>query len=225
MIDVNLGGQQPLPHGASPPLRQSLPPNRLGKNPERKGSPPRALPAHHASRQRTFDAKGPTLPTDKDQCGAWARHHGWVGGWHLASRFQPSLALYGFLAWSLLHSLRSRQALNLIFALAPFAWWALVVAGSHAKAEAERDRAGMVALPVPAELPDTIVFEGKASFPRAADIRKHFGFRYAIYVRSAGKRSCAPTELRSARPARQQAGAGGGVPERCMVFRAKEVTK
>jgi hypothetical protein len=102
----------------------------------------------------------------------------------------------------------------------------LAVAGSHAKAEAERDRAGVVALPAPAALPDTIVFEGKGSFPRATDIRKHFGFRYAIYVRSAGKGGparrlrCDLRDRRASKPELVEA-----LPERCMVFRAKEVTK
>jgi hypothetical protein len=127
---------------------------------------------------------------------------GSVGG--LSEGVSTTLAschLYGFLAWSLLHSLRSRQALYLIFAPAPFACWALAVAGSHAKAEAERDRAGVVALPVPAELPDTIVFEGKANFPRPADIRTFFGFRYAIYVRRAGKRASSDTICATGTPA------------------------
>ena len=77
----------------------------------------------------------------------------------------------------------------------------MAVAGSHAKAEAERDRAGMVALPLPAELSDTIVFEGKANFARPADIRTLFGFRCAIYVRSAGKRASSDTICATGTPA------------------------
>ena len=115
-----------------------------------------------------------------------------TGVWALLMGFflLPSLALYGFLAWSIVHFVRRREALYLLVALAPFAWWAsAVVVGSYTKAQAERELAAEVTtVPPPTELPDTVVFEGKASFPKPADIRKYFGFRYAIYVRNGSKR-------------------------------------
>ncbi len=99
-----------------------------------------------------------------------------MGVWGLLMGFflLPSLVLYGFLAWSIMHFVRRREALYVLVALAPFAWWAsAVVVGSYTKAQAERELAAEVAtLPPPAELPDTVVFEGKASFPKPADIRK-----------------------------------------------------
>ena len=102
--------------------------------------------------------------------------------------FLPSLALYGFLTWSVVHFFKRREALYVLVALAPFAWWAFaVIAGSYTKAQAEKEHAAVAIVPPPAELPDTIVFEGKAAFPKPADIRKYFGFRYAIYVRDRAK--------------------------------------
>ena len=49
-----------------------------------------------------------------------------TGVWALLMGFflLPSLALYGFLAWSIMHFVRRREALYLLVALAPFAWWA-----------------------------------------------------------------------------------------------------
>jgi hypothetical protein len=141
----------------------------------------------------------------------------------------PSVALYGFLAWSVARYVQRRQVLYLVAALAPFAWWAsAMVAGNRAKAEAQREHANVVRLPAPAELPDTIVFEGEAGFPKPAEIRKHFGFRYAIYVRSVGKRG-EPRPTRRLRydlrdPHASKPELVAGAPERCVVFRAKEAS-
>jgi len=142
----------------------------------------------------------------------------------------PSLFLYGFLAWSMVHFFRRRDALYLLIALAPFAWWAsAAVAGSYTKAQAQKELATDVAtLPPPAVLPDTIVFEGNASFPKPADIRKFFGFRYAIYVRSTSKRSQSQRvrilkydlrDRRAVKPDELQA-----LPDRYVVFRAKDAS-
>ena len=85
--------------------------------------------------------------------------------------FLPSLALYGFLTWSLVHYFKRREALYALVAMAPLAWWAFaVVAGSYTKAQAEKEHTAVAIVPPPAELPDTIVFEGKAGLPQA---RRH----------------------------------------------------
>ena len=142
----------------------------------------------------------------------------------------PSFALYGFLAWSIVHYFKRRDALYLLVALAPFAWWAFgVVVGSYTKAQAEKELTVEVAtVQPPAELPDTIVFEGKASFPKPADIRKYFGFRYAIYVRNGSRRNQSPrlTILRydlrdrhAMKPDELQR-----LPDRYVVFRAKDAS-
>ena len=103
------------------------------------------------------------------------------------------------------------------------------IVGGNTKAQAERElAAGWRPCPAPAELPDTIVFEGKASFPKPADISKYFGFRYAIYVRDRAearqtsrltilkydlrdRRAMKPDELQS-------------LPDRYVVFRAKDAS-
>jgi hypothetical protein len=142
----------------------------------------------------------------------------------------PSIVLYGFLAWSIVHFVRRREALYLLVALAPFAWWAFaVVVGSYTKAQAEKELAAEVAtVPPPAELPDTIVFEGKVGFPKPVDVRKYFGFRYAVYVRNGSKRGQSPrlTILRydlrdrhAMKPDELQA-----LPGRYVVFRAKDAS-
>jgi hypothetical protein len=155
-----------------------------------------------------------------------------MGVWGLLMGFflLPSLVLYGFLAWSIVHFFKRREALYLLVALAPFAWWAsAVVVGSYTKAQAEKELAAEVAtVPPPVELPDTIVFEGKASFPKPVDIRKYFSFRYAIYVRNGAKRGHSPrvTMLRydlrdrhAMKPDELQA-----LPDRYVVFRAKDAS-
>jgi hypothetical protein len=155
-----------------------------------------------------------------------------TGVWALLMGFflLPSLALYGFLAWSIVHFVRRREALYLLVALAPFAWWAsAVVVGSYTKAQAERELAAEVAtVPPPVELPDTIVFEGKASFPKPADIRKYFGFRYAIYVRN-GSRRGQPSRLTILRYDLRDRRAMKpdellSLPDRYVVFRAKDAS-
>ena len=151
------------------------------------------------------------------------------GGLGFLLMLLPSLALYGFLTWSVVHFCKRREALYLLVALAPFAWWAFaVIVGSHTKAQAEKEHAAVAILPPPAELPDTIVFEGKAGFPKPADIRKYFGFRYAIYVRTGARRGQpARTRIltydlrdrRAVKPDVVQV-----LPERYVVFRAKDAS-
>jgi len=154
-----------------------------------------------------------------------------AGGWGLLFILMllPSLALYGFLTWSIVHFCKRREALYVLVALAPFAWWAFaVIAGSHTKAEAAKEHAAVAIRPPPGELPDTIVFEGQAAFPKPADIRKYFGFRYAIYVRRGARRGQPPRitilkydlrDRRAVKPEVLQA-----LPERYVVFRAKDAS-
>lgn len=111
----------------------------------------------------------------------------------------PSLAIYGCLIWGLMRFTRQRQLTYLLAAFAPFAWWGCSVGGSlHAKATAERGQAPSTVLPAPADLPDTIVFEGRSRFLNPSQIKKRFGFRYAVYPRSSSKITSrgAPTMLR-----------------------------
>ena len=143
--------------------------------------------------------------------------------------FLPSLALYGFLTWSLVHYFKRREALYALVAMAPLAWWAFaVVAGSYTKAQAEKEHTAVAIVPPPAELPDTIVFEGKAAFPKPVDIRKYFPFRYAIYVRDRAKRGEPPRiailkyDLRN--PRAMKPDVVQALPERFVVFRAKNAT-
>jgi hypothetical protein len=155
---------------------------------------------------------------------------GWAGqmtGWGAA--FLLTSVLYGFLGWSLVRYFKRREALYVLLALAPFAWWGLALAaGSNARAEAEREHARVAVVPAPADLPDTIVFEGKVAFPKPADIRKYFGFRYAIYLRDRAKSGEPPRVVmlkydlrnpRAIKPDIVQA-----LPERYVVFRAKEAS-
>jgi hypothetical protein len=153
-----------------------------------------------------------------------------AGGWSLFFlMFLPSLALYGFLTWSIVRFFKQREALYVLVALAPFAWWALaVVAGSYTKAEAEKEHTAVTVVPPPAELPDTIVFEGKSWFPKPVDIRKYFGFRYAIYVRTDSKRGQPPRtrilkydlrDRQAVKPELLQT-----LPEHYVVFRARDAT-
>src|SRR4030088_3021737 len=102
-----------------------------------------------------------------------------AGGWSLFFlMFLPSLALYGFLTWSIVHFFKRREALYMLVALTPFAWGAFAgMTGRYTKAEAEKEHAAVAVVPPPAELPDTIVFVGKAWFPKPVDIRRYFGFR------------------------------------------------
>jgi hypothetical protein len=154
-----------------------------------------------------------------------------TAGWGLSFllMFLPSLALYAFLTWSVVHFFKRREALYVLVALAPFAWWAFaVIVGGHTKAQAEKEHAAVAVLPPPAELPDTIVFEGTAAFPKPVDIRKYFGFRYAIYVRTGARRG-QPVSTRilkydlrdrhAIKPEVLQA-----LPERYVVFRAKDAS-
>ena len=143
--------------------------------------------------------------------------------------FLPSLALYAFLTWSVVRFFKRREALYVLVALAPFAWWGFaLIAGGNAKAQAEREHAAVAIVPAPAELPDTIVFEGKAAFPKPADIRKYFGFRYAIYVRDRAKSGEAPRiailkyDLRNPRAIKPDV--VQALPERYVVFRAKDAS-
>jgi hypothetical protein len=153
-----------------------------------------------------------------------------AGGWSLFFlMFLPSLALYGFLTWSIVRFFKRREALYVLVALAPFAWWALaVVAGSYTKAEAEKEHAAVTVVPPPAELPDTIVFEGKSWFPKPVDIRKYFGFRYAIYVRTGARRgqpvrtTIVKYDLRDRRATKPEY--VQVLPERYVVFRAKDAS-
>jgi hypothetical protein len=150
---------------------------------------------------------------------------GWTGWMTLL----PSLVLYGFLAWSIVRFCKRRETLYLLAAAIPFVWWASVaVSGSVSKAEAEREYAAVTTAALPDEIPDTIVFEGKAAFPRPNDIRKFFGFRYAIYVRtSAGRGQPVRTrilkyDLRDRTAARPEL--LDRLPQRYVVFRAKEAS-
>jgi hypothetical protein len=152
---------------------------------------------------------------------------GWGAGFLLT--LLPSLALYAFLTWSVVRFFKRREALYVLLALAPFAWWGLaLVAGSNAKAAAEKEHAAAKVVAAPTELPDTIVFEGKAAFPKPADIRKYFGFRYAIYVRDRAKRGEPPRivmhkyDLRNPRAIKPDV--VQGLPERYVVFRAKDAS-
>jgi hypothetical protein len=155
-----------------------------------------------------------------------------TAGWGLVFilMFLPSLVLYGFLAWSIVHFFKRREALYLLVAMAPFAWWAFaVLVGSHTKAQAEKEHATEVAtLPPPAEMPDTIVFEGKAGFPKPVDIRKYFGFRYAIYVRTGARRgqpvrtTIVKYDLRDRRATKPEY--VQALPERYVAFRAKDAS-
>ena len=154
-----------------------------------------------------------------------------AAGWGLVFflMFLPSLALYSFLTWSVVHFAKRREALYLLVALAPFAWWAFaVVVGSYTKAQAEKEHATVAILPPPAELPDTIVFEGKAGFPKPVDIRKYFGFRYAIYVRTGARRgqpvrtTIVKYDLRDRRATKPEY--VQVLPERYVVFRAKDAS-
>jgi hypothetical protein len=154
-----------------------------------------------------------------------------AGGWGLLFilTLLPSLALYGFLTWSIVHYFKRREALYVLVALAPFAWWSFAVAaGTYTKAQAAKEHAAVATLPPPAELPDTIVFEGKAAFPKPVDIRKFFAFRYAIYVRTGARRG-QPVRTRilrydlrdrtAVKPEVMQA-----LPERYVAFRAKDAS-
>jgi len=152
---------------------------------------------------------------------------GQMAGWGAALLL--TFPLYGFLAWRLVRYFKRREALYVLLALAPFAWWGLALAaGSNARAEAEKEHGAAALVPAPAELPDTIVFEGKAPFPKPADIRKYFGFRYAIYVRDRAKRGEPPRivmlmyDLRNPRAIKPDI--VEALPARYVVFRAKEAS-
>lgn len=153
-----------------------------------------------------------------------------VGGGLLAFlTYLPSLALYGFLAWSIVRFCKRREAMYVAVALAPFAWWAFsLAAGSQSKAQAEREHAAIELARPPDELPDTIVFEGKAAFPMPAQMRKYSPFRYAIYVRTNVGRGQPPRtrihkyDLRDPRAIKPDLLAA--LPERYVAFRAKEAS-
>ncbi|HJU30295.1 MAG TPA: hypothetical protein VJ740_02520 [Hyphomicrobiaceae bacterium] len=152
---------------------------------------------------------------------------GAMAGWAM---LMANIALYGFLGWSIARFVRRRQAAYLLAAFTPFLWWGWsVAAGNLSRAQAERENVATAMVAPPAELPDTIVFEGKAAFPKPADIRKYFGFRYAIYVRTGAGRG-QPTRTRilkydlrdrsAMKPELLQA-----LPERYVAFRAKDATR
>lgn len=151
------------------------------------------------------------------------------GGWSFLLALLPSLALYGFLTWSMVRFFKRREALYVMIALAPFATWVFaVVVGSQTKAQAEREHATVATIAPPADLPDTIVFEGQAAFPKPVDIRKYFAFRYAIYVRTGARRG-QPVKTRIIKYDLQDRRATKpeylqGLPERYVVFRAKDAS-
>jgi hypothetical protein len=151
------------------------------------------------------------------------------GGLPVVLIYLPTLALYGFLAWSIVRFCKRRDARYVAFALAPFAWWAFsLAAGSNSKARAEREHAATALAALPTELPDTIVFEGKAAFPMPAQMRKFSSFHYAIYVRTNVGRGQPPRtrihkyDLRDPRAIKPDLITI--LPERYVAFRAKEAS-
>ena len=128
-------------------------------------------------RQRTLHASWPIVPPragNRDSTGSGVEQMAGWGATFLLT-FLPSLALYGFLTWSVVRFFKRREALYLLVALAPFAWWgfAVVAGGQYRRPRPRRSMPRLPIVPPPAELPDTIVFEGKAAFPKPADIRKY----------------------------------------------------